>query len=66
MEWNLRVGVGESEGPRVVDEEDVGVPRHGRRREDEAPLAALLARLDLEVIASVKVLAGELLEEAPV
>ena len=62
----LLVSIGESEGPGVVDEEDVGVLGHGVGGEDEAPLAAVLAGLDLEVVAAVEGLAGELLEEAAV
>jgi len=65
-EEDLFVCVGESESPRMIHEEDVGVRFHRRRRENKAPLTAALAWLDLKVAAAVEGLAGELLEEAPV
>lgn len=63
-EEDLVVSVGESEGPCVIDEEDVGVLGHGIGGENEASHASVLAGLDLEVVAAVEGLAGELLEEA--
>lgn len=63
---DLLVNVGESESPRVIYEEDVGVLGHGIRGENEAPHAAILAGLDMEVFAAVEGLGGELLEEAAV
>lgn len=43
------VGVGEAEGPGVIDEEHVRVLGHGVRGEDEPPLTAVFAGFDSEV-----------------
>lgn len=52
---DLLVSVGESESPCVINEEDVGVFGHGIRGENEAPHAAFLDGLDLEVVTAVEV-----------
>jgi hypothetical protein len=67
---HLNAGLGEAEGPGMVDEEDVLVRAHalGRRQQQAALPGALLLLLvlawfDAEEGASVEEISGELVEQ---
>lgn len=58
--------IGEAKRPSMVNEEDMGVHRKVVGGEEESTLLSIFARVDVEEVATIEELRGELVEELAV